>query len=292
MDKIPAETIKKAWPYIGNAVCSQFFLCLDEGWHPTPFHTAILCTIRKAGKQDKAHPCSYRLIALLLVLGKGLEKAIARRLAWEAIKRHILPPGYCRALPLRSAPDLACLLTDNIQQAFSQGMVLSMVTFDVQGGFDTVLSNRLLQRLIEQQWPTNLISWVQSFLSQRSASIQLGGIKEQPFPLTGSLPQGSPAFPILFMLYLKLLFAAPKTLSTLQRKGYADNSRISAKSITLTRNCQLLEQEFQAVRQWCQEEQIPLNFKKTNLMHFSRKRNNDNPSMQVLPTLSKTIIGS
>ena len=226
------------------------------------------------------------------MLGKGLEKAIARRLAWEAIKRHILPPGYCGALPLCSASDLACLLTDNIQQAFSQGMVLSTVTFDVQGGFDTVLPNRLLQRLIEQQWPTNLISWIQSFLSQYLASIQLDGIKGQPFPLTGSLPQGFPASPILFMLYLKLLFAAPRTLGTLQRKSYANDGRISAKFTSLTRNCQLLEQEFQAVRQWCQEKQISLNLKKIDLMHFSCKRNNNNSSMQVLPTLSKTVIGS
>ena len=94
--------------------------------------------------------------------------------------------------------DLTTLLTDDIQAAFSSGQVLSTITFDVEGGFDTVLPNRLTGHLMQQHRPINLISWVQSFLTGRAASIQLDGITGQPFPLAGSLPQGSPVSPILF----------------------------------------------------------------------------------------------
>ena len=39
-------------------------------------------------------------MALLLVLGKGLEKIIACRLAWEAFNQCLLFSGYFGALPL------------------------------------------------------------------------------------------------------------------------------------------------------------------------------------------------
>ena len=172
-DKISAAAIRKTWPFIGDPVYKIFAMCLKEGWHPTPFRKAVLCALEKPGKQDKSHPQSYRLIALLSVLGKGFERVIACRLAWEAIERQILPPGYFGTLPLRSATDLATLLTDDIQSAFSSGQVLLTVTFDVQGGFNTVLPNRLTSRLMQQQWPRNLINWVQSFVTKRSASIRL-----------------------------------------------------------------------------------------------------------------------
>ena len=128
--------LKEAWPLIGSLVHETFSLCLEEGWHPTPFWTAVLCALEKPGKRNKSDPRSYRLIALLSVLGKSLEKVIAHRLAWETINRQILPPGYFEALPLRSATDLATLLTDDIQAAFGSKHVVSTITFDVQGGFD------------------------------------------------------------------------------------------------------------------------------------------------------------
>ena len=152
-DKITSAILRKAWPLIGSLVCEKFSLYLEKEWHPTPFWTAVLCVLEKPGKRDKSYPRFYRLIALLSVFGKGLERAIAHRLAWETINWQILPPGYFGALPLRSATDLATLLTDDIQAAFSSGHIVSTITFDVQGGFDRVLPNRLISRLMQQNWP-------------------------------------------------------------------------------------------------------------------------------------------
>ena len=291
-DKTPPSAVKKAWPNIKELIYSLCSLCLKEGWHPAPFRKATLLAIEKPGKRDKASPRSYRLIALLSALGKGLERATARRLAWQTINQQILPSGYIGALLLRSATDLAALLAEDIRQAFTSKQVLSTVTFDVQGGFDTVLPNQLINRLIQQSWPPNLINWVRSFLSNRLASIQLDGIPGQKFPLTGSLPQGSPVSPILFMLYLQPLFAATKAPGTLKRRGYADDGRITAVSTNLEANCSILQQEFARIQQWCQEEHIPLDLKKTELMHFSRKQNLDNPGLQILPTTGGTNTAS
>ena len=76
-DGIPVVALKRAWPFIQNAVCTLYSWCLEIGWHPLPFRTATLIAIPKPGKHDKSSPPSNRLIALLSVLGKGLERLIA-----------------------------------------------------------------------------------------------------------------------------------------------------------------------------------------------------------------------
>ena len=49
-----------------------------------------------------------------------------------------------------------------------------MLTLDVQGAFDAVLPGRLIERLREQGWPTNVVHWVASFTQDRTASLRLG----------------------------------------------------------------------------------------------------------------------
>jgi hypothetical protein len=61
------------------------------GWHPTLFREATLVVLAKPNR-DPTIPRSYRLIALLSTLGKGLERLVARRLAWTVIREKIVHP--------------------------------------------------------------------------------------------------------------------------------------------------------------------------------------------------------
>jgi hypothetical protein len=110
------------------------------------------------GKRDRSSPRSYHIISLLSNLGKGLERIVARRLAHAAIIRKILPMRYFGALLARSSSDLIQLLANDIKQAFAWRESLPILTFDVKGGFDNILPNRLIHPLIEQEWPTCVLS--------------------------------------------------------------------------------------------------------------------------------------
>ena len=50
-------------------------------------------------------------------MGKGLERVIARRLAYEAVEREVIPPNYVCATPKRSATDLILSLVDEIEDS-------------------------------------------------------------------------------------------------------------------------------------------------------------------------------
>ncbi|EED12688.1 hypothetical protein TSTA_052120 [Talaromyces stipitatus ATCC 10500] len=71
-------------------------------------------------------------------------------------------------------------------------MTASLLTLDVKGAFDSVLPGRLIRRLREQGWPTNLVLWIASFATGRSVQIQLDGEIGPSTDITCGLPQGSP----------------------------------------------------------------------------------------------------
>ena len=155
-DEIPTNILKVTWPLIKDKARLLFQGCLRLGHHPTCFRQVILAIIQKPNKADRSSPRAYRPIALLSVLGKGLERLIARNMAWIAVTYKVLASQQFGALPLCSAVDLTTCLTHDVEEALNQGHITSLLTLDVKGAFDTVLPGRLVRRLREQGWPDNL----------------------------------------------------------------------------------------------------------------------------------------
>ena len=103
--------------------------------------------IPKVGKKDKTSVRSWRLITLLSCISKGFERIISRRVAWTALTHRVLSNQHGGALPKMSAMDLVASFTHDVEKAMAGGKQVTMVTLDVQGAFDALLANRLLQRM-------------------------------------------------------------------------------------------------------------------------------------------------
>ena len=249
--------------------------------HPLPFRTATLIAIPKPGKRDKSSPRSYRLIALLSVLGKGLERLIARRLAWVAIRERIIHPQQFGALPGRSATDLAVAAVHDIEETLLRGKAASMLTLDIKGAFDAVLPGRLILRLQQQGWPDNLVRWVSCFATQRSASLRLDEETGSSFQVPSGIPQGSPVSPILFMLFIQPLFLLGSRDRRRARLGYADDAALLAAGNSLEENVEVLAKDVQEITDWARHEGLTFDTKKTELIHFSRRTSDGNPSVHL-----------
>ncbi|CCU75114.1 endonuclease/reverse transcriptase [Blumeria hordei DH14] len=103
----------------------------------------------------------------------SLERLIARRLSWIAIRHKIVASQHFVALPLRSAIDLTTCLVYDIEKALKSKLTASIVTLDMKCAFDGVLPGLLVHRLRDQGWPDNLVRWVASSLPNRVAKICL-----------------------------------------------------------------------------------------------------------------------
>ena len=209
-DEISPLVIKRAWPIYKEEIIRLFQMCLEVGYPPQVFKTA------KPGKRSHLFPQSYRLIALLSCLEKTLERIVARRLSYTALKYKLFSPFHFGATPRRSAVDAAATLTHDIEKAFFDKEIMSALAFDIKEAFDKVTDGRLVIRLWEQGIPLSLIRWVASLLNDRTAALRLDGKTGSQEPVKIGVPQGLPVAPILFMLFTAPLF---KILTKEEKRG-------------------------------------------------------------------------
>ena len=163
-DKITVRLLRACWPAIGRQVKNIFQACLEHGHFPTISRVVEIIMLPKPGR-DLAIAKGWRPISLLSCLGKGLERIVAKRMAWLAIEHRVVPQQLFGALPGRSAVDLVSCVIHDAEAAMRNNKVTAMITLDVQGAFDAVLHKRLLHRMRNQGWPRLLCRWVESFLT-------------------------------------------------------------------------------------------------------------------------------
>jgi hypothetical protein len=87
-----------------------------------------------------------------------------------------------------------------LEQALNQGLIVSLLTFDVKEVFDKVFPERLVYRLCLQGWLDNLVYWIASFITGRSVQIRLDG-------------EGGPIIDILCGLLQELLILLSEIIS-------------------------------------------------------------------------------
>ena len=176
---------------------------------------------------------------------EGLERLVAPRISYWALKLKILARDQCSAVKQRSAVDLTSALACDIRHAWERNKVAGMITVDVKGAFDGVFPNCLIFRLRSQGWPPCLIQWIKSFISERQVRIRLDHITIEPFSIVCGLPQGSPVSPILFLLYIEPLLGLSRG-----RLGYADDAAFFATGRTI-KECQVkLQKQLDLSIEW------------------------------------------
>ena len=146
--------------------------------------------IPKPNKRDLSDVSAWRPISLPSCLSKGLERVIARRMAYAAIRHGITHPNQAGALPKRSATDIVTSLIYDIEKALASGKVATLVTEDVMGAFDAILANRMILCLRRQGWPDFLVRWIASFLRDRMATVRFQSTTTPSAKLPCGLPQG------------------------------------------------------------------------------------------------------
>ncbi|RKK09713.1 hypothetical protein BFJ65_g16158 [Fusarium oxysporum f. sp. cepae] len=254
-DNITVKLLTAVWHIIGTHVRRLFEGCLAIGHHPKPFRAAEVVMIAKPGRRDLTNPRAWRPISLLSCLGKGLERLVARRLAWACIHHGVLHLQQAGALPKRSATDLVAALVHDIEEAFARKKVATLVTMDIQGAFDTA----------------------GSFMDNRSACVRYQDTITPLSPLQCGLPQGSPVSPILFLLYTEPIYR----LSNPQgRFGYADDTAILCVGDTVEETAAAASRSVEEMVRWGAANGVSFDPKKTEVMHFSQSKLETAPAIR------------
>ncbi len=230
---------------------------------PGEWKTANVTPVHKSGRKDDAN--NYRPISLTSCTCKLMERFVYDWLTDFLNNYAPLHPSQHGFLRSQSCTSQLLEYTNDLTLALNSGSCVDVVYLDFSKAFDKVNHALLISKLAERGVPQQLLTWIQSFLTQR---VVLDAHFSEWTSVDSGVPQGSVLGPLLFNLYVDDLDSA--LLPPVKVKKFADDTKIY---ITYTPNTavastQTLQTCLDGLSQWCTKWQMKLNSTKCNVLHF------------------------
>lgn len=159
--------------------------------------------------------------------------------------------------------NLACFLNDITPTVFSR-VQTDAVYFDCSKAFNHVNHKLLLHKLSVYSLCDVYCSWLESYTSGRANSVSNAHAKSRFFSVPSGVPQGSNIEPLLFYVFVKDIQDVVHHERLLQ---LADDIKIYNNILTLS-DCILLQEDVNAICQWCLDNGLTLHFEKNQCYIF------------------------
>ena len=159
------------------------------------------------------------------------------------------------------------ILNDLLLSADNNRCIM-LVLLDLSAAFDTIEHDILLRRLESDFNVTSTaLGWMQSYLSNRTASVTVNGVDSEPRPLNVGLPQGSSVGPAEYVTYCSPVFGIA------ERHGinihmYADDTQlyIDFDPLSYPHAVKKMEACLIDIKEWMNDNHLKLNDDKTEYL--------------------------
>jgi len=190
--KVLKEAFKVGW--VREGIREVVKRSLELGYAVKGWRKSVGIIMRKPNKLDYGSLNSYRIINLLEVLGKVVERVVARRLeGWGQDGMGDEQYGGRRG---RSCMDGVGRLYEKWEKGGKKGVWLSM---DVKGDYENMGVSKCEEGMRGLGVDEYLVKWAGSFLRDREVSVRVGKSVSGVGKMSGGTVQGSPLSPIVFM---------------------------------------------------------------------------------------------
>ena len=156
--------------------------------------------IRKGDKDTYEVVKSWRMIHLLPVMSKVVDRIILSMLA----KTVVLEDTQYGSRKNRSTHDAMKQILEFLE--YNKDKCTSILSIDVEGGFDKVNIDMLCDILIYRECEPKLVHWIRRWTRGRKIQLRFNGKISKEYHLNQGVPQGSPLSPFLFGVYVADMF--------------------------------------------------------------------------------------
>jgi hypothetical protein len=125
--------------------------------HPQAWKTIRGIMLKKPGKANYSLAKTWRVISLLNIMGKIIEKLAADVIAEFCKKAEILHLDQMRACRHCEAIDTVACLMQDVHQAWVQKQLAGVLFLDVKDTFPYTSPRRLMQRMKEMRIDADLL---------------------------------------------------------------------------------------------------------------------------------------
>ncbi len=135
LDTIPFRVWHQLWPVVEEHIFQLYSSSLKLAFLPSSWRVAKIIAIAKPNKKDCKVPNAYRPISLISTISKRLEAVIASQMSYLAETHNLLPQNHFGARKRQSCQQTVDVVIEKIYDAWREGNVLTLITFDVQGAY-------------------------------------------------------------------------------------------------------------------------------------------------------------
>ncbi|CAA7270015.1 unnamed protein product [Cyclocybe aegerita] len=237
--------------------------CLRVGHWLHIFKESLSVIIPKPNKPSYAVPKAFRPIVLLITFGKLIEKMIANRIQFDAVKHDIFHPNQLGGIHQRSTEDAGLILTHLVRAGWVKGLQTSALAFDIAQFFPSINHEMFMAVLRKQGFSPVLAEFFASYLVGRSTVYCWNAFQSDSRSADMGVGQGSALSPVISGLFIALVMklfyikAAPLNMTLL---SFVDDGTILAQS---------------------KNNSMIIMWACTELFHFSCRRDAYNPSLDL-----------
>lgn len=255
---------KNAANSLAEPLTILFNKSLVNGLFLKEWKISFLTPIFKAG--SKQIISNYRPICKISVIPKIFEKIICDKILF-VVREHIsiFQHGF---IPGRSTATNLAIFVNHIISNFESYSQTDIIFTDFAKAFDRVNHKILLHKLACLGFHSNLLKWIESYLTGRVQIVKIDTSFSDPIYVPSGVPQGSHIGPLLFLLFINDIsdiFIHSKCLL------YADDLKLYRK-IESFHDCLLLQDDFERLSQWCDINSLHLNLSKCQVLTCSLKK--------------------
>ena len=162
-------------------------------------------------------------------------------------------------------------LLSPLQHGFRKGLScesqLILTLHDLTSNFDSVPHQRLLLKLASYGICGQTLTWIKSFLTDRTQTTVIGGCQSEVCSVTSGVPQGSVLGPLLFLVYINDL---PDNISS-QIRLFADDCIIYL-GLSSSKSPEQLQSDLDSRSSRAEKWQMRFNCSKCYSMHLTRNK--------------------
>lgn len=261
-DKFSAEILKECKQQLCSPIQHLWRMSLNQSDIPTKYLQQTIVPIYKKG--DRSLAANYRPVSLTSHIIKIFERVLRQKLVEHIEQNNLLSNQQHGFRHRRNCLTQLIHHFDDILQALENDSNADIVYLDFSKAFDKVDHKLLLLKLFRMGIKGKLLSWLTSFLSNRSQQVLVNGTKSRPIPVISGVPQGTVLGPLLFIVYINDI---TEVVEHCHIKIFADDSKLQ-NNIQSPEDRHKLQADLDAVINWSKDNNMELNQDKFELLHY------------------------